>query len=108
MARFPSTLRDVARDAGSGAVIVAGDLNSTIDMEPFRKFLDEGYRDAGEQVGAGLTRTYPSKPMIGIDHVLVYNCVASSVHTVPLPGSDHQGLATVIDVPVDPTASYPV
>lgn len=81
-------------------------------MEPFRKFLDEGYRDAGEQVGAGLTRTYPSKPwrppMIGIDHVLVYNCVASSVRTVPLPGSDHRGLATVIDVPVDPTASYPV
>jgi endonuclease/exonuclease/phosphatase (EEP) superfamily protein YafD len=112
MARFPSTLRDVARDAGSGAVIVAGDLNSTIDMEPFRKFLDEGFRDAGEQVGAGLTRTYPSKPwrrpMIGIDHVLVRNCVASSVRTVGLPGSDHQGLATVIDVPVDPTASYPV
>jgi len=112
MTRFPATLRDVARDAGSGAVIVAGDLNSTMDMQPFRKFLDEGYRDAGEQVGAGLTRTYPSKPwrkpMIGIDHVLVYNCAASSVRTVALPGSDHQGLATVIDVPVDPTASYPV
>ncbi|MGZ8746195.1 MAG: endonuclease/exonuclease/phosphatase family protein, partial [Mycobacterium sp.] len=61
--------------------------------------------------GAGLTRTYPSKPwrkpMIGIDHVLVYNCVASSVRTVPLPGSDHRGLATTIEVPVDPTASYP-
>ncbi|MFI5506740.1 endonuclease/exonuclease/phosphatase family protein [Mycobacterium sp. NPDC051804] len=112
MARFPATLRDVARDAGSGAVIVAGDLNSTFDMQPFRKFLDEGYRDAGEQVGAGLTRTYPSKPwrkpMIGIDHVLVYNCVASSAYTVPVPGSDHRGLATVVEVPVDPTASYPV
>lgn len=112
MARFPATLRDVARDAGSGAVIVAGDLNSTIDMQPFRKFLAEGYRDAGEQVGAGLTRTYPSKPwrkpMIGIDHVLVYNCVASSVQTVPVPGSDHRGLATTVEIPVDPTASYPV
>lgn len=112
MDRFPATLRDVARDAGSGAVIVAGDLNSTIDMQPFRKFLDEGYRDAGEQVGAGLTRTYPSKPwrkpMIGIDHVLVYNCAASSLRTVPLPGSDHQGLASVVEIPVDPTASYPV
>lgn len=112
MAKFPATLRDLARDAGSGAVIVAGDLNSTIDMQPFRKFLDEGYRDAGEQVGAGLTRTYPSKPwrkpMIGIDHVLVYNCVASSARTVPLPGSDHRGLATTIEIPVDPTASYPI
>jgi endonuclease/exonuclease/phosphatase (EEP) superfamily protein YafD len=112
LARFPDTLREVARDAGSSAVIVAGDLNSTIDMQPFRKFLAEGYRDAGEQVGAGLTRTYPSKPwpepMIGIDHVLVYNSVASSVRTVELPGSDHRGLATIIEVPVDPTASYPV
>jgi len=111
LARFPDTLREAARDAGAGAVIVAGDLNSTIDMQPFRRFLAEGYRDAGEQVGAGLTRTYPSepwrKPMIGIDHVLVYNCVASSVRTVDLPGSDHRGLATTIEVPVDPTASYP-
>lgn len=112
LARFPETLREVAREAGSGAVIVAGDLNSTIDMQPFRKFLALGYRDAGEQVGAGLTRTYPSKPwptaMIGIDHVLVYNCVGSSVRTVELPGSDHRGLSTIIEVPVDPTASYPV
>jgi len=112
LARMPTTLREVSRDAGAGAVIVAGDLNSTYDMQPFRRLLDVGYRDAGEQAGAGLTRTYPSKPwrrpVIGIDHVLVHNCTASSVHTVAVPGSDHRGLATVIDVPVDPTASYPV
>lgn len=111
LARFPATLREVSRDAGSGAVIVAGDFNSTIDMQPFRKLLDAGYRDAGEQVGAGLTRTYPSKPwrkpMIGIDHVLLYNCTASSAGTVAVPGSDHRGLVASIDVPVDPTASYP-
>ncbi|BBX05055.1 endonuclease [Mycolicibacterium moriokaense] len=112
VANFPVTLRELSREAGSGAVIVAGDFNSTLDMQPFRKLLAEGYRDAGEQAGAGLTRTYPSKPwrrpVIGIDHVLVHNCSASSVRTVALPGSDHRGLATVIDVPVDPTASYPV
>lgn len=47
--------------------------------------------------------------MIGIDHVLVYNCVASAVRTVPVPVPvpDHRGLATIIEVPVDPTASYP-
>ena len=76
------------------------------------KLLDEGYRDAGEQAGAGLTRTYPNRPwrrpMIGIDHVLVYNCTASSAGTVVVPGSDHRGLATTIEVPADPTASYPV
>ena len=111
IARLPATLRDLSRGAGAGAVIVAGDFNATIDMQPFRLMLDEGYRDAGEQVGAGLTRTYPSKPwrkpMIGIDHVLVGNCTATAAATVEVPGSDHRGLATTIEIPVDPTASYP-
>jgi endonuclease/exonuclease/phosphatase (EEP) superfamily protein YafD len=109
--RLPATLRELSRGAGAGAVIVAGDFNATIDMQPFRQLLDEGYRDAGEQAGAGLTRTYPSKPwrrpMIGIDHVLVYNCTATAAGTVDVPGSDHRGLATTIELPVDPTASYP-
>jgi endonuclease/exonuclease/phosphatase (EEP) superfamily protein YafD len=109
--KLPATLRDVARGAGAGAVIVAGDFNATMDMQPFRRLLDEGYRDAGEQVGAGLTRTYPSKPwrkpVIGIDHVLVRNCTATSAGTVEVPGSDHRGLAATIEIPIDPTASYP-
>jgi endonuclease/exonuclease/phosphatase (EEP) superfamily protein YafD len=107
--KLPSTLRGVADAAGSGAVIVAGDLNATYDMRPFRRLLDEGYRDAAEQAGAGLTRTYPSRrwrpPVIGIDHVLVHNCDATSARTVVLPGSDHRGLVTTVEVPVDPTAS---
>lgn len=109
MARFPATLRELAHNAGAGAVIVAGDLNATYDMQPFRRLLGEGYRDAAEQAGAGLTRSYPSGPwrlpLIGIDHVLVYNCTASSAHTVAVPGSDHRGLLTTVDIPVDPTAS---
>ena len=107
--RLPSTLRDLARDAGSGAVIVAGDLNATYDMKPFRALLAEGYRDAAEQAGAGLTRSYPSRPwrrpVVGIDHVLVRNCTATSAYTVSVPGSDHRGLATTIEIPADPTAS---
>jgi endonuclease/exonuclease/phosphatase (EEP) superfamily protein YafD len=107
--QLPSTLRDLARNAGSGAVIVAGDLNATYDMRPFRRLLEEGYRDAAEQAGAGLTRSYPSKPLrppvVGIDHVLVHNCSAMSAQTVTVPGSDHRGLLAVIDVPLDPTAS---
>jgi endonuclease/exonuclease/phosphatase (EEP) superfamily protein YafD len=103
---LPATLRQLARDAGAGAVIVAGDLNATFDMLPFRRLLGEGYRDAAEQAGAGMTRTYPGRrPLLGIDHVLVYNCVATSARTVALPGSDHRGLVVTVDVPRDPTAS---
>jgi endonuclease/exonuclease/phosphatase (EEP) superfamily protein YafD len=109
IARFPTTLQAAARNAGSGAVIVAGDLNSTYDMRPFRRLLDAGYRDAAEQAGAGLTLSFPGQswhgPVFGIDHVLVRNCTAAAAQTVPVPGSDHRGLFTVIEIPVDPTAS---
>ncbi|KUI46205.1 endonuclease [Mycobacterium sp. GA-1199] len=112
IARLPETLRALAHSAGSGAVIVAGDLNATYDMKPFRQLLDEGYRDAAEQAGAGLTRSYPSRrwlpSVVGIDHVLLRNCAASSAYTVEVRGSDHRGLAAVVDIPADPTASYPV
>lgn len=107
MARFPAMLQQLARDAG--AVIVAGDLNATLDMVPFRRLLNEGYRDAAEQAGAGLTRTYPNRrwrpAVLGIDHVLVYGCAATSARTIALPGSDHRGLVATVDVPLDPTAS---
>lgn len=109
IARFPTTLQEAARNAGAGAVIVAGDLNSTYDMRPFRRLLDDGYRDAAEQAGAGLIRSFPSRswypPLFGIDHVLVRNCTATAAQTVPVPGSDHRGLFTVIEIPADPTAS---
>ncbi|MGV0850648.1 endonuclease/exonuclease/phosphatase family protein [Mycolicibacterium phlei] len=103
IAQLPETLRAAARNAGEGAVIVAGDLNATYDMRPFRRLLDAGYRDAAEQAGAGLTRSYPNRPwrpaVVGIDHVLVHNGVATSAYTVDVPGSDHRGLATTIEIP---------
>jgi endonuclease/exonuclease/phosphatase (EEP) superfamily protein YafD len=53
--RFPDLLRSLTD--GSDAVIVAGDFNATMTMSPFRQLLTDGYRDAGEQAGAGLART---------------------------------------------------
>jgi endonuclease/exonuclease/phosphatase (EEP) superfamily protein YafD len=43
--------------------------------------------------------------MLGIDHVLVHNCVATSARTVVVRESDHRGLLVTVDVPLDPTAS---
>src|SRR5829696_477172 len=47
-------LRQLAA-AGDGAVVVAGDFNATRDLREFRRLLRDGYRDAAEQAGAGLT-----------------------------------------------------
>ncbi|MGE2722813.1 endonuclease/exonuclease/phosphatase family protein [Mycolicibacterium celeriflavum] len=107
--RLQETLRELARTEGSGAVVVAGDFNATYDMRPFRMLLDEGYRDAAEQSGAGLTRSYPGKPwrpsVVGIDHVLLRNCAATEAYTVAVPRSDHRALVATVEIPVDPTAS---
>jgi endonuclease/exonuclease/phosphatase (EEP) superfamily protein YafD len=108
LAKFGATLDQLANDAGLGAVIVAGDFNSTTDMRPFRDLLGDGYRDAAEQAGAGMTRSYPSRrwapPLLGIDHILVYNCDATAARTVSIPGSDHRGLVATINVAQDSTA----
>lgn len=99
--RLPHTLDEVAADAGGGAVVVAGDLNSTNDMRPFRDLLRNGYRDAAVQSAAGLAPTYPADhrwlpPFVAIDHILTRGCTATSLHTIPVPGSDHRGLIAAV------------
>lgn len=96
-------LRDAAAASGAGCVVAAGDFNSTTDMRPFRALLEGGYRDAAEQTGAGITATFPANmwlpPLIAIDHVLTSRCSATSTATVKLPGTDHKGLLSVIQIP---------
>lgn len=98
IARMRGTLDDIARSAGNGAVIVAGDFNATTDMLPFRRLLDNGYRDA-----PGFTPTFPADsavpPLLGIDHILTRNSTASGVQAVRIPGSDHLGLAATVTIP---------
>jgi endonuclease/exonuclease/phosphatase (EEP) superfamily protein YafD len=101
-------LDDFAAAAGPGAVIVAGDFNSTPDMRQFRDLLTNGYRDSVDQTGAGFAPTFPSNewfpPVITIDHVLTRNAAAAAIKTVTLPGSDHRSLLAAIHVPLDPAA----
>lgn len=93
-------------NVGSGAVIVAGDFNSTPDMRQFRDLLKTGYRDAVEQTGSGFAPTFPSRawhpPLLTIDHILTRNAAASSVETAYVPGSDHRALLGTISIPVAP------
>jgi endonuclease/exonuclease/phosphatase (EEP) superfamily protein YafD len=109
MDRLPATLDEVPNGTGGEAVVVAGDLNSTMDMRPFRSLLSNGYRDAAEQSGAGLKPTFPTDwwlpPFIAIDHVLTRGCTTTSLRTMEIPGSDHRGLvATVVIPPSSATA----
>jgi len=100
--QLPETLQRLSADAGSGAVIVAGDFNATVDMKPFRRLLHNGFRDAAEQSGAGLVATYPADsaipPLIGIDHILTLNSTARDARSVRIPGSDHLGVMANVDV----------
>ena len=84
-------------------VIVGGDFNATPDVGEFRDLLTDGYHDAAQQAGAGLTPTYPSSqvlpPLIAIDHVLTRGAVGRSAITVHIDHSDHRALVTTIQVP---------
>lgn len=101
--QLPHTLLEEAEVAGSGAVVVAADLNSTNDMRPFRALLRNGYRDAAEQSGAGIVPTYPADwhlpPFLAVDHILTRSCTATSVRTMMLPGSDHRALVATVQLP---------
>ena len=102
LAVLPSILRDVDARADGGAVIVAGDFNSTHDMRPFRDGL-AGYADAAVQAGTRYRATFPDStwwmvPLFVIDHVLTLRCTATEVHTVGIVGSDHRALVAAIHV----------
>lgn len=103
MTKFPRTLDSLAAEAGGGAVIVGGDFNSTVDMQPFRRLLDNGYDDAADQAGAGRELTYPSNgrlpALIGIDHILTRNSTAVSLKSVRVAGTDHRALIAEVDIP---------
>ena len=103
IAKFPTTLADVAHKADGGAVIVGGDFNSTIDMKQFRDLLTDGYRDAAEQAGGGRELTYPANrripPFMGIDHILTRASTATSTATVEIAGTDHLAVIATVMVP---------
>jgi endonuclease/exonuclease/phosphatase (EEP) superfamily protein YafD len=101
MSRLATALQTIAAQA-PGAVVVGGDLNATTDMPEFRRLLHDGYRDAAEQAGAGVTRTHPADialpPVFAVDHILVRGATATSVRTLAIAESDHRALAATITI----------
>lgn len=95
-------LTDLAAEAEAlpGPVVVAGDLNADRDHAAFRRLLDTGLRDAHDERGRGLARTWPAAfPLLHLDHVLVGERLAVvAVRELDLPGSDHR--AVVADLAV--------
>jgi endonuclease/exonuclease/phosphatase (EEP) superfamily protein YafD len=109
MEHMQGTMSELAKSVGAGCAIVAGDFNSTPDMGEFRSLLRDGFQDASQQAGAGFNRTYPANgralpPIIAIDHVLTFQCSATSAETTALPGSDHRGLVSTLEIPQSLTA----
>lgn len=100
------SLADLATDVDAVdlPLVVAGDLNADRDHAPFRALLRTGLRDAHDERGRGLARTWPSStPLLHLDHVLVRDGTGADLEVqqvaeVELPGSDH--LAVVADLAV--------
>lgn len=101
-----SSLVDLAGEVAGldQPAIVAGDLNADRDHAVFRRLLATGLRDAHDERGRGLARTWPAAfPLLHLDHVLVRDAAAAelavlAVREVRVPGSDHR--AVVADLAV--------
>jgi endonuclease/exonuclease/phosphatase (EEP) superfamily protein YafD len=81
---------------GDLPLVVAGDLNGSIDHPATRRFLAAGMVDAHEAAGAGLPRTWPydrglldTPPLLHLDHVLARDLHPAAAGMVVVPGSDH-------------------
>ncbi|WP_431237384.1 endonuclease/exonuclease/phosphatase family protein [Mycolicibacterium aichiense] len=103
-------LEELASTAGhAAAVIIAGDFNSTPNMQQYRDLLTNGYRDPADQTGAGFVPTFPADswlpPALAIDHVLTRAATATSLSAVTVAGSDHRALLTTVQIPKVPQST---
>jgi endonuclease/exonuclease/phosphatase (EEP) superfamily protein YafD len=88
---------------GGGPIVVAGDLNATLDHAPLRAD-SSGCVDAAAATGRGLQPTWPTRWPgwlgVQIDHVFTSGGVAArTVSVLDLPGSDHRALLAELAVP---------
>lgn len=94
--------------AGTGPVVVVGDLNATPDHWPLRSLGELGFRDAAEQLNTGMAATWPANgrltraglavpSLLPLDHVLTAGGLVA-VHQVisGVAGGDHMGVVATL------------
>lgn len=110
------TIADVVRQlqADRGGLVVAGDLNATLDHRPMRTLLGLGLADAARQANAGWQPTWPADDnpdhalpfglrVMALDHILVnrqFSAISTSTYAVP--NSDHRALLARLAVSSGP------
>ena len=104
--RITTYVRDhySAGAAARNPVIIAGDLNATLDHAPIRRIRAMGFADAADELNLGFQPTWPAPgsvrrfgisvpPLVQIDHVMTSSAlVATSMTTFHSDGTDHLGL----------------
>ena len=89
----------------SGALIMAGDFNATLDHAPMDALVSSGMRDAFNEAGRGIGATWPQSsgpvpPLMRLDHVLVSDTVVvMNAEVQANPGSDHRRLSVELALP---------
>ena len=86
--------------------ILAGDFNTTLDHAEMRDVLADGYTDAAEHLGQGLTGTWPvgdPLPKAAIDHVLVDERISvEELEIFDVAGTPHRALLARLTLPGGP------
>lgn len=106
--RILSILEDAYGGRVAARVVVAGDLNATLDHAPLRELVGRGFRDAAEQRNLGWVPTWPIgdrerrwgvpvPPLLPLDHVLTSpGLVVTKVDVTTLSGADHRAVVATI------------
>jgi len=89
--------RVAVSEAMRGPLVIAGDFNATRWQRPFDDLLDDGFSDAHDVLGDGLSRSWGplelggfGGKLIRLDHCLTTPGVtATEIGDLDLPGSDH-------------------
>lgn len=112
--RVPHWERDFAempRPDGGAPWILAGDFNATLDHHLMRDLIDDGYTDAADATGQGLSMTWRPieggylrglvrPPAVALDHVLADERAAVlDFQVLPKDGSDHAPVLAEIRLP---------